>query len=177
MKSFATAILAIAALCCAGPALAQDGIYSGVSFGSLSYDQDGLPTVKLQALAFKAGRELTRNFAVEVRAGFGVGDDTVSIAGTPVEFTLDHYFGVYGKGILPVSEYFAFYGVLGVAAGKVTAQGFGYSASSSDTAVSFGLGFDLAFSQHHVLYFEWAELFYGSDYEVDAASLGYVYRY
>ena len=177
MKSFATAVLAIVAWFCASPAQAQDGIYSGVSFGALSYEQDGLPTVRPQALAFKAGRELTRNFAVEVRAGFGVGDDTVSIAGTPVEFTLDHYLGAYAKGILPVSESFAFYGVLGVAAGKVTAKGFGYSASRSDTAVSVGLGVDLALSQHHVLNFEWAELFGGSDYTVDAASLGYTYRY
>jgi hypothetical protein len=177
MKSFAAAALALAALCCAGPARAQDGIYAGVSFGSLSYKQDGLPTVRPQALAFKAGRELHRNIAVEVRAGFGVGDDTVSIAGTPVEFTLDHYLGAYAKGILPLSEDFAFYGVLGVAAGKVTARGSGYSASRSDTAISAGLGIDLAFSRYHVLNLEWAQLFDGSDYKVEAASLGYTYRY
>ena len=177
MKPFAAAVLAMVAWCCAGLALAQDGIYAGASFGSLSYKEDGLPTVRPQALAFKAGRDLHRNIAVEVRAGFGVGDDTVSIAGTPVEFTLDHYFGVYGKGILPLTEDFLVYGVLGVAAGKVTAQGFGYSASRSDTAVSFGLGIDLALSRHHVLNFEWAELFDGSDYKVEAASLGYTYKY
>jgi hypothetical protein len=177
MKSLATAVLALAALCCAAPGLAQDGIYAGVSYGLVTYKEDGLPSVRPQALAFKAGRDLHPNIAVEVRAGFGVGDDTVSIAGTPVDFEIDHYAGVYAKGILPLAEAFSVYGLLGVVAGKVTARGFGYSASSSDTSVSFGLGIDLAFSRHSVVNFEWAELFHGPDYKVEAASLGYTYKY
>lgn len=177
MKSFAASVLALAVLCCAGLARAQDDIYVGVSYGLVTYQQDGLPSVRPQSLAFKAGRELHPNLAVEVRAGFGVGDDTVSVAGTPVDFQIDHFAGVYGKGILPLAEAFSIYGLVGLVAGKVTARGFGYSASSSDTSFSLGLGIDLAFSRHSVLNVEWSELFQGTGYTVEAASLGYTYKY
>lgn len=177
MKSFTTAVLALAAFCCASAAPAQDGTYVGVSYGLVTYQEDGLPTVRPQFLAFKAGRDLHPNIAVEVRAGFGVGDDTVNVAGTPVDFKIDHYAGVFGKGILPLADAFSVYGLVGLVAGKVTARGFGYSASSSDTSFSVGLGIDLAFSRHSVVNVEWSELFQGTGYKVEAASLGYTYMY
>ena len=178
MRSFAAAVLAMAAWWCAGSASAQQGTYFGLGYGSVSYDrEDAFPTAAPAVLAFKLGREINRNLAFEARAGFGVGDDTVSVLGVPVDVRIDHYFGLYGKGTLPLSESFSVYGLIGVIAGKVTARGFGYSASSSDTALSYGLGIDLGVSRHAGLTFEWVELFEGTGYQVEAASLGFVYRY
>lgn len=178
MKSFATAILTLAAFCCAAPALAQDGLYYvGVNYAGATYKQEGVPNVHPSALAFKAGRELHRNLAVEVRAGFGVGHDTVTYLGMPVDFRLDHFFGFYGRGVLPLSEYSSVYGLIGLVGGRVTARGAGTSASSSDTGVSLGLGFELGINRHSAVNFEWAELFEGTDYKIEAASLGYTYRY
>lgn len=178
MKSFATAVLTLAALCCTAPALAQDGLYYvGVNYVGATYKEEGFPNVHPSALAFKAGRELHRNLAVEVRAGFGVGHDTVTHMGVPIDVRLDHFFGFYGRGILPLSESSSVYGLIGVVGGRVTARGAGYSVSSSDTGISLGLGLELGIDKHSALSFEWAELFEATDYKVEAASLGYTYRY
>lgn len=177
MRSFAAALLAMAAGWCAGAASAQEGTYFGLGYGSVSYQEDGLPTAEPAVLAFRLGRQLHANWALEARAGFGVGDDTVSVLGVPVDVRIDHYFGLYGKGILPLAESFSVYGLIGVIAGKASARGFGYSASRSDTALSYGLGIDLAVSRHAGLTFEWVQLFEGTGYQVEAATLGFVYRY
>lgn len=174
MRSLAGAVVMA---CCAGAASAQEGVYAGVSYGSVTYREDGFPTAEPAALAFRLGRDIHRNFGFEARAGFGVGDDTVSHLGVPVTVKVDRYFGVYGKGILPLADSFSVYGLLGVIAGKVTAQGFGYSASRSDTELSFGLGINLAVSRHNAITFEWAQLFSDSGYEVETASIGFVYTY
>ena len=168
---------ALAALCSLGSAAAQEGGYSGVSYVWGSYQEDGFPSADPQALAFRLGWQLHRNIAVEARAGFGVGDDTVTFRGAPVEVKLDHYFGVYGKGIAPLSEGFAVYGLVGLVGGKATATGFGYSASSSDTGLSLGVGFDLALGRHWALSLEWTELFKDADFTVRATSFGMLYRH
>jgi len=177
MRSSAGAIVTMAALCCMGPALAQEGTYSGVSFVSVSYEEDGFPSTDPQAIAFKLGKKFHRNLALEARAGFGVGEDTVAFQGVPVEVRIDHYFGIYGKGIAPLSDSISAYGLVGLIAGKVTARGFGYSASSSDTDWSFGLGLDLAVGRRLAIGFEWARLFEGTDFKVEAASLGLVFKH
>jgi len=177
MRSFAGAVVTLAALCCAGPALAQVGTYSGLSFVSVNYEEDGFPSADPQAVAFKLGANLHRNLAVEARAGFGVGEDTVTFQGVPVEVRIDHYFGVYGKAIAPLTDSFSAYGLVGLVAGKVTARGFGYSASSSDTDWSFGLGFDLTMSKSVALSLEWARLFEGTDFKVEAASVGFIFKH
>jgi len=177
MRALARAIAAMAACGCAGSALAQEGSYSGLSFVSVSYREDGFPSADPQAVAFKLGLGINRYLAVEARAGFGVGEDTVTYLGAPVEVKIDQYFGVYGKGILPLMEDFSVYGLLGVIGGKVTATGFGYQASQSDTDVSFGAGLDLVLSKHIALNFEWAELFKDTGYKVRAASFGLVYKH
>ena len=175
MRSWVAAVVMMA--WCAGPAWAQEGTYAGVGYGSVAYEKDGFPTAEPAVLAFRLGRQIHRHLAFEARAGFGVGDDTVAYPGVPVTVKIDHYFGLYAKGILPLAESLSAYGLLGVMAGKVTAKGFGYIESRSDTEVSFGLGIDLAVSRHSAITFEWVELFSGSDYKVESASIGFAYRY
>jgi len=177
MMRLARALVGIAACAVLGTGWAQEGSYGGASFASVHYTKDGFPSADPSAVAFKLGWRLNRFLAVEARAGFGVGDDTVTYLGTPVDVSISHYFGVYGKGILPLSKWFEVYGVVGVIGGRVIADGFGYRAESSDTGASYGAGFDIALGRHWGLTFEWAELFKDQDFKVQASSFGVTYRY
>jgi outer membrane immunogenic protein len=177
MKWLVRALVGIAACGALGTGWAQEGTYAGVSFASIHYTQDGFPSADPAAVAFKLGRRLDRFLAVEARAGFGVGDDTVTYLGSPVDVSIDYYFGLYAKGILPLGEAFSVYGVLGVVGGRVIADGFGYRAARSDTGFSYGAGVDLALGRSWGLNFEWAELFKDSDFKVQGTSFGVTYRY
>jgi len=177
MKPLARALIGVAACGALGTGWAQEGTYAGVSFASVHYTKDGFPSADPSAVAFKLGWRLHRYLAVEARAGFGVGDDSVTYLGTPVDVSISHYFGVYGKGILPLSEGFAVYGLLGVIGGRVTADGFGYRADSADTGASYGAGFDIGLGRRWGLTFEWAELFKDQDFKVQSTSFGVTYRY
>ena len=173
-----TALLLLAAALFASPALAQDsGTYAGVSYVWANYSADGFPHASPSALSFRIGKELTRNLAVEARAGFNVGSDTVTYQGQPVDVELVKAFSVYAKAILPVSEGFAVYALAGVVGGRLSATGPGSKVSQSNSGVSLGAGLDLALDKHWGLALEWAQLFSGADYQVDAASFGLTYRY
>ena len=173
-----TALLLLAAALFAGPALAQgSGTYAGVNYVWANYSADGFPHASPTALSFRIGQELNRNFAVEARAGFNVGADTVAYQGQPVDVELVKAFSVYAKGILPVTEGFALYALAGVVGGRVSATGPGTKVSQSNTDLSLGAGIDLALDRHWGLALEWAQLFSGDDYKVDAASVGLTYRY
>jgi hypothetical protein len=159
----------VAASVCAGAALAQQQqqrTYIGGNLVWADYSASGSASASPTALAGRLGREFSRHLAVEGRVGLGIDDD----AGVD----LDYFFGVYGRGILPLADIFSIYGLLGFTAGKVSAPGRG---SDSDTDISYGFGADLAIGRNLAVNFEWAKLFEGSGYEVEATSLGLVYRY
>jgi hypothetical protein len=177
MKSVAATVAIVAALSCSNSAMAQDGTYVGANFVSVSYKEDGVPTAKPTVLSLKYGKELNRNFAVEGRAGFGIGDDTVTFMGVPVDLEVDHYFGVYAKGILPLSDAFSAYGLVGFTSGKITGTAFGVSVSDSDSDVSFGFGADLSVAKNAAINLEWAKLFEGTGYKVESMSIGFAYKF
>jgi len=177
MRRLGQALVAMAAFCALGSAWAQEGTYAGVSYASVRYTQDGFPSADPDAVAFKLGWRANRFAAVEARAGFGVGDDTVTYLGTPVAVSIDSYFGIYGKGILPFSDWFSVYALLGVGGGRVTANGFGYQQTKSKTGVSYGAGIDLGLGRHWGLSFEWTELLKDSGFKAQGTSFGVTYRY
>ena len=167
MKTIAVAILMAAASVFSGAALAQQQrTYFGGNLVWADYSASGFGSATPTALAGRFGREFTRNLAVEGRLGLGIDDDE--------GVDLDHFFGVYGRAILPLADIFSIYGMLGFTAGKVSAPGRG---SDSDTDISYGFGADLAIGRNLAVNFEWAKLFEGSGYDVEATSVGIVYRY
>ena len=167
MKSIAAAVVMVAATAFAGTAVAQqERTYIGGNLVWADYSASGFGSATPTALAGRFGREFTRNLAVEGRLGLGIDDDE--------GVDLDHLFGVYGRAILPLADIFSIYGMLGFTAGKVSAPGRG---SDSDTDISYGFGADLAVGRNLAVNFEWAKLFEGSGYDVEATSVGIVYRY
>lgn len=172
MKSMAMAVVATAGLFGLGSAYAADGVYVGANFSSITYKETGFPSAKPTAVALKLGNQFNKNLAIEGRFGFGLSGDTVTVTGIPIELEVDNYFGVYGKGILPLSEVVSIYGLVGFTSGKITASVPGISVSGSDSDVSFGIGADFAVSKSTAINVEWAKLFEGTGYKVDALSIG-----
>jgi len=177
MKPAAVVLLVLGGLS-AVPAHAQSsGSYVGLSYVWSTYTADNFPTANPKALSIRVGWAASRYFALEARGTFNVGTDTVTYQGAPVDVELVKAFGGYLKGILPVSDAFSLYALAGAVGGRVKATGAAYEASQSKTGLSLGAGIDLAFDRHWGLALEWAQLFGGETYKVQAASLGLTYRY
>lgn len=156
---------------------AADGVYMGANFSSVTYKEDGFPSANPTAISLKVGNQINRNFAVEGRFGFGLASDTINAFGIPVEIEVKNYYGVYGKGILPLSEAFAVYGLFGFSSGKISASAFGGTISESDSDISFGIGADFAVSQSGTINVEWAKLIEGTGYRIEALSIGFSHKF
>ena len=165
--------------CGAVSAQANDNAYFGISFFNVAYQEDGVPEVNPTAIGFRLGSSLNPNVAVEGRFGIGMGEDSAVVFGVPIDVEVDNFFGVYLKGIAPLNDSFAIYGLLGWTRGELTASvpGFGISVSESDSDLSFGFGADINLSGTAALNIEWAKLFEGDGYEVDAASIGITVKF
>ncbi len=151
--------------------------YVGASVSRVNVDIDGLSNAKPSAISLKLGSQSHPNFAVEARLGTGLTDDSVNGA----DLKIKNYYGLYAKGILPVSNEFAAYALGGYTRGKVSLSSPTGSASDTDGDFSYGAGVDFSLSKNTALNLEWARLFKGTvgsrDYKVDALSFGVNYRF
>lgn len=173
-----TRSLTIGATLLAAATLASaEDIYIGASAVRATYSEDGVDDVNPTIAAVRLGRQTSQNLAFEARLGVGVDKDTVNVAGIPVEVEIDNFFGVYARGILPVSPMFSLYGLLGYTQGKVSASAFGLSASQTDGDISYGVGADISASKNTAITLEWARLFEGTGYDVSGLSVGVKYRF
>lgn len=159
------------------PAYAAQDLYGGVNYGVAKYKEDGVPSASLDTLAFKLGTFLHPNFAIEVRLGTGVGDDTVTVSGIPVKVEIDNFYGFYGRAFIPTGSGFRPYGMVGWTKGEVTATALGASASEDDSDFSYGLGADIEITKAVSLNVEYARLFKGDGYKVEGFSAGVAFRF
>lgn len=156
---------------------AQDGFYAGGLISRITYSEDGFSDASPTAIGLKVGTAINKNFAVEARLGTGLSDDSISVLGTSVDIKVDNFFGVYAKGILPLSDVVSVYGLAGYTRGELTVEALGQSSSDSDSDFSYGLGADFALSKTASLGVEWARLFKGSDYKVNSLSLSVSFKF
>lgn len=156
---------------------AQTGLYVGANVAKLQYAENGFPEVNPTAIAIRIGNQFNENFAAEVRLGTGLSDDTVTFAGAPITFKVDNFVGVYAKGIIPITSWFAPYAMVGYTHGKLTGKTRGLSMSTSASDFSYGAGVDFPIAKHVSLNFEVARLFAGDGYKVNAISAGVAYKF
>lgn len=102
----------------------------------------------------------------------GIVDDTQNIGGYDVSLELNSMFGLYGKGMLPLNENVTVYGLLGLTWAEGTASSGGYSFSSDDTDLSFGVGFDFEVAKKIHIELEYMKYLSKSDFDLAGASLG-----
>lgn len=155
----------------------RSGLYAGASLTRAAYKEEGFATVYPTTIAGKIGKQFNPNFAVEGRIGIGIADDTLDADGLSVKVEIDHYFGVYAKGMLPLSNAASVYGLVGYTQAKLTASAAGFSSSDSDSDISFGVGAEFAVSPAAAVSVEWAQLLKGEGYKVEAVTLGVSFKF
>lgn len=153
--------LAIAAttLPCVG--FAQQGVYGGVGVAEVEFKPDRGPTFRPTAITGFVGKEINANLAAELRLSAGIGSDS--------NVEVDHVFGAYVRGILPLARDVSLYGLLGVSRAKLNFTGGG--GSVTDTGLSYGVGGDVAVGKSVAIGLEWTSLVRPSGYELNALSV------
>lgn len=153
---------------------AQDNYFGG-SVAFIDYSEGGLEDASLTAIFGRLGSDFNENFSGEIRAGVGIGDDSVDVFGNDVTVELDSMIGAYVRGGVRVSDMFFPYAVLGYTRGEITASlsSFG-SASETESDVSFGLGADLNFNRDFALNIEYTNYYDKDGVEISGFSIGFV---
>ncbi|MBD3648422.1 MAG: porin family protein [Pseudomonadales bacterium] len=173
-KKLSKAMMGIVMSCLAvGTANAETGYYGG-SFAFVDYSEEGIgDDASLNILYGRLGTRFNENFSGEIRAGIGIGDDSVNVLGTDVDLELDTLFGAYVRGGIQASETLYPYVILGYTRGEATASvsGFG-SVSDSESDVSFGLGVDFDVSKTLTINFEYMNYLDKGGAEIDGFSIG-----
>ncbi|SHF73093.1 outer membrane insertion C-terminal signal [Modicisalibacter ilicicola DSM 19980] len=167
------------------PALAGDAgtSYAGLQYAQASYEEtvygydiEGDPSV----LVGRLGHYLTDNFSFEGRVGLGLSDDEVTVNGydTDVTVEVDHLFGAYAVGHLPVTDVVSIYALAGFTQGEATAKADGMSATDDDSGFSYGVGGEVNFfSRQFSGTLEYMSYLDKSSYEVSAISAGVNYQF
>ena len=164
------------ALAIGGPM--QEGTsYGGFNFSQLTSDADGISEdANPTALIGRLGYFFADQFAIEGRLGTGLSDDTVRVEGfgvvTDVDLELDHLFGAYLVGHLPLGQAASVYGMLGFTNAKATASTQGFSVTASDSGLSYGFGADVYASERFGLNLEYTQYLDEIGYDVSALSVG-----
>ncbi|ABM62051.1 porin family protein [Halorhodospira halophila] len=186
-------LVGISALCLSGAVMAQaptaGDSYAGGQIASATYGEDDVPQLgitvdgdaDLTGLVGRVGTYVSEYVSVEGRAGFGIGDDSVTVSegatSVDVDVELDYLFGGYVRGHLPVGDALALYGIVGLTGGQMTAEANGFSYSQSDTGASFGAGVDIHVGDAASANFEYMQYLDEAGYEIDALSAGLVGRF
>ncbi len=132
----------------ASVAAAEEVYYAGGSIALVDYEIDTIADSGSLGLAYvRAGTEFLPNFSGELRAGYGINDDT--IVGLEGKSQIRSLFGLYLRGGVPLTEKLTPYLVVGYARTKVrpltniTVPG---SREETDSDGSLGVGIDYTLS-------------------------------
>jgi outer membrane immunogenic protein len=135
MKMLISSVTIFAACAVVTPTMAQEGLYAGA--GYTHYNPDHTSGADLGGLTGRLGYRFNPNFAVEGEATVGVHDDSNA--------KLDSAVGVYGVGILPLSNNFEVFARAGLQNTDVNGRG-AAPVSFDDTALGYGAGGELKLS-------------------------------
>ena len=171
--------ITIRVLCCVGalgfgPAMAMGpGYYAGASLTRIDYSQ-GSYTSEPIVLSGMVGQQFSPNFAGEVRLGLGLSSSTNRGLTTKI----GHIFGLYARGIAPLTPQASVYGLLGISNVGRTLSATGYSDDkSSGGDLSFGVGASFAVNHQLSLDLEWMRYYDKSSISISGLTLATRFRF
>lgn len=173
------AMLAAAAAVALAPVATAEGLYGDLNYSFISSDEDGVD-VNLGAIVAHAGYAFTPNFAVEGELGFGVNDDEFDVLGADVSVGLNYVAGIYGVGILPVSEQINLFARAGLVQAELEAEASfgGAAASESDSEGGYAIGLGGSYNFNEKAYLRADYTRYDIDEsEVDAFMIGIGFKH
>ncbi len=154
---------------------AEGDTYGGLQYSMLSYSEIDLPDYELTALIGRYGQFISDEFAMEVRMGYGLADDTQKIFGIDAILDLDTFLGVYGVGYSYVSPASRLYWVVGLTQSRLTVTIPEYrSDSKTDADISYGLGVDIELGDSGVINLEYMNYMeFENSADITAIAIGY----
>lgn len=177
-------IASIAALSSANVAAQTSPIqgYLGLNYTLATYEDEALPDeLDFGVLVGKAGAQITPFLAAELRAGFGVADDSFSAPGERLEFEVDSLVGAYLVAGVPNESPIYPYVVAGFSRAELTASYSGslgsFSESESESDFSYGVGANFAVNEQFSLNAEYMLYFDKDGAEITGLGLGGSFRF
>ena len=179
---FATTVMLVSSVTSAAAQDNHQGLYANIGVSQLSADLDlsnlnlqgntvdlGEESANITMITGRVGYRLNSYFAIEGDAGFGIGGDslqrTIPVAvdgiGTvnvnaDADLDVENYFGIFARGILPVSDQFDIFlrGGYGTAEAEATAVATtdflaGFSATTTDSQSTDGFAYGIG-GQYHI---------------------------
>jgi hypothetical protein len=165
----------------ASVASAQDSVeggYVGLNYAFVTYKDDGFSDdFDLGALVGKAGVQINPYVAAEIRAGFGVADDSTRFNSASLDIELDYLVGGYMVLGLPNESPVYPYAIIGATKGELTASATGPGgsarASASESDISFGVGANLDINKDFRVNGEYMQYIDKDGGEVSGVSVGF----
>lgn len=177
MKKTMIAGAIIASLSLATAVEAKKGNYYGISVTQFNIDGSWFEA-DVMTLDGRFGTYFNENFSGELRAGFGIQDDTVNFdLNSSMDLEMKNHYGAYIRAGIPVGEVFYPYVIAGYTHGKVEETFLGGSISESESDFSYGLGADFALSNDFDISLEYMDYLDMDGVEVEGISLGFKARF
>ncbi len=171
MKKLAISVAAILAGAFAAPLAANAEPYVGLGYTQFSTDD-----VDVGGVTGRLGYKFNPNFGVEGEATFGVDEDTADFLGTPIDVELNHQYGIYGVGFLPVGESVELFGRVGYVAIDAEGSVGPFTAGVDEDGIGFGGGVQWNFTPNFGVRAEYTRL-EGNDDGVNAYGLSGAFKF
>ena len=118
--------------------------YVGLGYSHMTYGESGFEDVNPSAIALKYGKELSENFAFEVRGAIGVSDDRLNVNDISIEVDCDNMLGIYGVGKKYLTKEFSLNGIIGLTRAEFTSKStnglVGTTVENHEVDFSYGVG-------------------------------------
>lgn len=165
-----TLMLAIIGIIPAVAGAVENSNYVGGAYVTGEYEAKGLGDVDTTGVQLQFGRDLTRFFAIEGRAGTGFGNVT-RFGSIDVETRVNYWASGFGKLFIDVSGVRP-YALAGYTTGKATASTPRLRLEDTDQDFSYGVGLELFAGEEGSVFVEWVRYMDTDIYRIEAWSFG-----
>jgi len=148
-----------------------EGLYAGIQYAVLQYEQPNLSDAEPTALAIRGGLGINRRVAIEARLGLGVNDDKVKGAG----LTVERLIGFYAKAEIMANAMVSPYLIGGWTYVDIEND----NQNKDDHDISYGAGIDISIGESLSVNFEYMAITDNFDNvaEINAIQLGVNYQF
>ncbi len=143
---FSKFILTLVCLVSTNASYADSVTWVGVDAFNWTYNPDEVDKVSATTANLRAGIQYSDNFGVEAHIAAG-GSDTIMVEGAEVKADLDFMWGVFVRGIYPISSA-RLYGVFGLSNLMMTIDSDAVSGADRVTRLSYGAGAEYVFNDN-----------------------------
>lgn len=157
----------------------KERFYAGLNVGQLQYEETGIDDdARPMYAALRAGAYVNENVSVEARYGTGIGSNDVEVCVfgcVDVDVEVENFYGLYTRLGTTLAEFIYPYAVVGYTRGEIKASAMGFSATESESDISYGVGVDLFSTDNLNANVEFMQYIDEDTYEAMGISAGLTY--